>query len=192
MGNDVASLVRRVISVESYLVQFKRKSVKVPVPEGGLQIIDVLAVDGATSEDPSTPPVYAFAGVTTYKEGNLTKTGIQGGTVYAANKAWVLKPLELNPKASGSWIIYIEISVTANVADGVLLPGLKSSKEPSWKQTSGTVPNKVIPTAPSGNGTAIVTIGRLTIDRGSIILAAEGMGSIDIIHKKGTLNHARL
>jgi len=119
----------------------------------------------------------------------VTKTGIKGGVVYAGDKVWNVSNKELNLEATGTFLVWLEIGVTANVEDGVLLPGLKTSTAPVWLQaaSSGSYPSQTIPTAPAGVGKAIVAIGLLTIADGTAKLSATGCGTIILSHCLGSL-----
>ena len=135
-----------------------------------------------------------FGQITTWVEGAgdeaATKTGIKGGVVYAGDKVWNVSNKELNLEATGTFLVWLEISVTANVEDEVLLPGLKTSTEPVWKQvgsSGGNYPDQTIPTAPAGTGKAIVAIGLLTIKDGVAKLSPTGCGTIYVSHCPGSL-----
>ena len=135
-----------------------------------------------------------FGEILTYKDGDTTKSGIRGGVVYAGEKVWNVDPKALTLTVTGTFKIFLEVGVTANVEDGVLLPGIKTSTAPEWKQVAGdgNYPNQTIPTAPTGIGKAIIAAGILTIEDGSATFAKAGCGSIRIDHCPGTLTHTRL
>ena len=131
-----------------------------------------------------------FGQITTWVEGETSKTGIKGGVVYAGDKVWNVPNKELNLEATGSFLVWLEIGVTANIEDDVLLPGLETSTEPEWKQvgsSGGNYPDQDIPEAPEGTGKAIVAIGLLTIKDGSAKLAPAGCGTIRVTHCPGNL-----
>jgi hypothetical protein len=146
------------------------------------------AASGSSSDD------CPFGEILTYKDGDTTKTGIRGGVVYAGEKVWNVDPKALTLTVTGTFKIFLEVGVTANVEDGVLLPGIKTSTAPEWKQVAGdgNYPNQTIPTAPTGNGKAIIAAGILTIEDGSATFAKAGCGTIRIDHCPGTLTHTRL
>ncbi len=83
-----------------------------------------------------------FGQIITWVEGEgeeaATKTGIRGGVVYAGDKVWNVSNKELNLEATGTFLVWLEIGVTANVEDDVLLPGLKTSTAPEWKQVGSS------------------------------------------------------
>ena len=171
---------------------------RTPRPSAGLDLISVSGgfayrvrqMGGGSATIPGEP----FAEIITWKDGETKKTGIRGGVVYAGDKVWNVDHKALNLEASGTFKAYLEVSVTANVEDGVLLPGIKTSTAPEWKQVSGDgqYPNQTIPTAPAGTGKAIIAIGILTIEDGSATLMPAGGGSISIDHCPGTLSHTRV
>ena len=135
-----------------------------------------------------------FAEIITYKDGETTKTGIRGGVVYAGDKVWNVDHRALNLEAAGTFKVSLEVGVTANVEDAVLLPGLKTSAAPEWKQVTGdgNYANQTIPEAPSGSGKAVVAIGILKIEDGTATLTPAGRGAISINHCPGNLGHTRV
>ena len=169
---------------------------RTPRPSAGLELVStsggfiyrvrtVAAGGSSVQGDP-------FAEIITYKDGEVSKTGIRGGVVYAGDKVWNVDHRELNLEASGTFLVWLEIGVTANVEDDVLLPGLETSSTPVWQQAEDDYPDQAIPEAPSGSGTAIVAIGTLQIEDGKAKLTPAGRGSIRIDHCPGTLSHTRL
>jgi len=131
-----------------------------------------------------------FGQIVTWVEDETTKTGIKGGVIYAGDKVWNVPNKELNLEATGTFLIWLEIGVTANVGDGVLLPGLQTSTTPEWKQVGsdgGNYPGQTIPTAPAGTGKAVVAIGLLTIADGAATLSPAGCGTIRVTHCPGSL-----
>lgn len=135
-----------------------------------------------------------FGEIITFKDGETNKTGIRGGVVYAGDKVWNVAHKALNLEASGTFKVYLEVGVTANVEDGVLLPGLKTSTAPEWKQVGGdgNYPDQDIPEAPSGTGKAIIAAGLLTIEDETATFERAGCGAITITHCPGTLGHTRI
>ena len=131
-----------------------------------------------------------FGQIVTWVEDETAKTGIRGGVVYAGDKVWNVPNKELNLEATGTFLVWLEIGVTANVGDGVLLPGLQTSTTPEWKQVGsdgGNYPDQTIPTAPAGTGKAVVAIGLLTIADGAATLSPAGCGTIHVTHCPGSL-----
>jgi hypothetical protein len=139
-------------------------------------------------------PGQPFAEIITWKEGETKKTGIRGGAVYAGDKVWNVEHRELNLDASGSYRVWLEVGVTANVFDDVLFPGLDTSTAPEWKQQSGNgdYGDQEIPEVPSGTGKAVIAIGELNIANGSATLIPASAGSIQIEHCPGSLWHTRI
>jgi hypothetical protein len=170
---------------------------RTPRPSAGLDLISVsggFAYRVRQMGGSATIPGDPFAEIITCKDGETKKTGIRGGVVYAGDKVWNVDHKPLNLEASGTFKVYLEVSVTANVEDDVLLPGIKTSTAPEWTQVSGDggYPNQTIPTAPAGTGKAVIAIGILTINSGSATLMPAGRGSIRIDHCPGTLSHTRV
>ncbi len=147
-----------------------------------------------TSASGSSSDDCPFGEILSFKDGDTIKTGIRGGVVYAGDKVWNVDHKALTLTATGTFKVWLEVGVTANVEDGVLLPGIKTSTAPEWKQVSGDgqYPNQTIPTAPSGTGKAIIAAGILTIKDESATFAKAGCGSISINHCPGILGHTRL
>ena len=157
---------------------------------GGFSFRVRTTAGGGSAAAPGEP----FAEIVTWKEAEIKKTGIRGGTVYAGDKVWNVENKALDLEAAGSFRVWVEVGVTANVEDGVLLPGLQTSTAPEWKQESGdgNYPDQDIPEAPSGSGKAIIAIGVLTIANGTATLAPASGGSISINHCPGNLGHTRI
>jgi hypothetical protein len=131
-----------------------------------------------------------FGQIVTWVEDETLKTGIRGGVVYAGDKVWNVSNKELNLEATGTFLVWLEIGITANVGDGVLLPGLQTSTAPEWKQVGsdgGNYPSQTIPIAPAGTGKVIVAIGLLTIKDGAAKLSPAGCGTIHVTHCPGSL-----
>lgn len=139
-----------------------------------------------------------FGQLTTWTEGEgqaaTTKTGILGGVVYAGDKVWNVEPQELNLDADGEFLVWLEVGVTANKEDGVLLSGLETSTEPQWQQgaLAAGYPDISVPEEDPGTGTAIVALGSLTIEEGSATFSKTGCGNLRITHCPGNLGHLRV
>ena len=168
---------------------------RTPRPSAGMEIVSTsggfsyrarqaAASTGAALSD------CPFGQIVTWVEDETTKTGIRGGVVYAGDKVWNVPNKELNLEATGTFLVWLEIGVTANVGDGVLLPGLQTSTAPEWKQVGsdgGNYPGQTIPIAPAGTGKAVVAIGLLTIADGAATLSPAGCGTIHVTHCPGSL-----
>ena len=168
---------------------------RTPRPSASLEIVSTSggfsyrARHGAGSTGNAVPEC-PFGQIVTWVEEETVKTGIRGGVVYAGDKVWNVSNKELNLEATGTYLIWLEIGVKANVEDEVLLPGLKTSTEPEWKQvgsSGGNYPSQTIPTAPAGTGKMIVAIGLLTITDGVAKLSPAGCGTIQVTHCPGSL-----
>jgi hypothetical protein len=168
---------------------------RTPRPSAGLEIVSTsggfsyrarqaAASTGAALSD------CPFGQIVTWVEDETSKTGIKGGVIYAGDKVWNVSNKELNLEATGTFLVWLEIGVTANVGNGVLLPGLQTSTVPEWKQVGsdgGNYPDQTIPTAPAGTGKAVVAIGLLTITDGAATLSPAGCGTIRVTHCPGSL-----
>ena len=112
---------------------------RTPRPSASLEIVSTSGgfcyrarhVAGITGPAVSECP---FGQIVTWVEEETLKTGIRGGVVYAGDKVWNVPNKEINLDATGTFLVWLEIGVKANVEDEVLLPGLKTSTEPEWKQ----------------------------------------------------------
>jgi hypothetical protein len=173
---------------------------RTPRPSAGLELINTSGGFAyrmrqiASSGGGTDPAECPFGEIITWTEGETTKTGIRGGVIYAGDQVWNVPDKELNLEATGTFLVWIELGVTANIEDDVLLPGLLTSTEPVWDKVAsvgGDYPDQVIPIAPDGIGKAVVAIGVLTIEDGSAKLAATGCGTIFITHCLGALSHDR-
>ncbi len=168
---------------------------RTPRPSAGLEIVSTsggfsyrarqIFASGTGSVSSDCP----FGQIVTWADGETSKTGIRGGALYAGDKVWNVPNKELNLATSGIFLVWLEIGVTANTADDVLLPGLTTSTEPVWQQaaSSGSYPDQDIPQAASGVGKAIVAIGLLTIQEGAAKLSPAGCGTIHLAHCPGSL-----
>ncbi|MES2923681.1 MAG: hypothetical protein V4819_19155 [Verrucomicrobiota bacterium] len=127
------------------------------------------------------------------------KTGIRGGYLEAGDKIWNVPNREIDLGASGVFLVWIRVAITANTDSThvATLSGLETSEEPTWENGDGSddyedkvIPNP-FPTSAPGDGVAIVPIGILTIADGAATLARTGCGNIIIDHCPGTLSHHR-
>ena len=139
-----------------------------------------------------------FGNITKWTEGEgetaTTKTGIRGGVVYAGDKVWNVDPQELNLATDGEFLVWLDVGVTANREDGVLLPGLNTSTEPQWRQgaASAGYPDIELPEADSGTGKMIIALGTLKIEEGLATFSKTGCGNLRVTHCPGTLAHLRV
>ena len=169
---------------------------RTPRPGMGLELVS--AAGGFTfrarkssASESSQSTNCPFGEIITYQDGDTLKTGIQGGVVYAGDKVWDVEPKALTLTATGTYKVWLEVNVTANVEDEVLLPGIKTSTEPAWKQSGDSYPTQTMPTAPSGTGKAIIALGTLTLKDGKANFVKTGCGVVRIDHCPGTLTHTR-
>ena len=175
---------------------------RTPRPSTGMELVftssgfyyRVCQSAGTSSSTTSGEP---FAEVITWTTGEgenaETKTGIRGGAVYAGNKVWNVEHKELNLKATGSYTVWLTVSVAANMEDDLVLPGLEDSDTPAWNlEKRVNYPDQQIPTAADFTGVAICAIGTLRIADDAATLTPAGYGSIRIDHCPGTLSHSRI
>lgn len=187
-GGSSSPLARRIAAAERFIGQFQASKILAHDAQGNPKIFNALSM-GDTPGKEVLPEPGAFGGIIEYTENGRRKTGIIGGTVQAGDKNWEVKPQELNLAADGEWNVYITVAVKAWVMDGLIVPGLETSSKPEWGKTTGAIPDQEIPTAPSGNGKAVVSIGRLKIKNNKATLQAQGKGEIVITAWAGTLSH---
>jgi hypothetical protein len=142
----------------------------------------------------TTDTLCPFGQIINFTEDSTEKTAIRGGVVYAGDKVWNVDPQELNLNADGEFLVWLEIGVTANTADGVLLPGINTSTAPVWNQgsLSSGYPDKSVPEADPGTGTAIIALGILKIEEGSATFIRTGCGNLRVTHCPGSLGHLRV
>lgn len=169
---------------------------RTPRPGMGLEIVSMAGgftfrVRKSSSSESSSASTCSFGEIITFKDGDQTKTGIRGGVVYAGDKVWDVEPKAITLTASGTFKVYLEVGVTANVEDGALLPGIKTSTAPEWKQAA-QYPSQTIPTTPSGTGKVIIAAGTLTIEDGIATFDRAGCGAIQVGHCPGILTHSRI
>lgn len=130
-----------------------------------------------------------FGEIITWTASETTLTGIRGGVLYAGDQVWNVPNKALTLSAAGTFLVWLEIGVTANIEDDVLLPGLETSTEPVWHQAAigDGYPSQTLPTAASATGTVIVAIGELTILNAVATLFPTGCGTIVLDHCPGSL-----
>ena len=124
-----------------------------------------------------------------------TKVGISGGVVYAGPNVFAVDRHEINLNVAFDGYAWLEVGITANLEDGVLLPGLSASTTPVWK-TGSSYDDQTIPTATDETGTAIIAIGRLVVDvtggtPGVATLSPAGCGHATVTHCPGSLTISR-
>jgi len=128
------------------------------------------------------------------------KRAIRGGVIFCGDKNYNVEPKVLNLTASGTWLIFLRIPVTANIDDAgeILLPGVETSTadDPAdfWELLSWSVgppatqyPNNTRPILGTGVGEIVIPIGKLTVSDGSATLVPARCGNITIDHCAGTL-----
>lgn len=115
-------------------------------------------------------------------ESGSAKKAIRGGVVTAGKKTWNVPPNELNLAASGEWLVWLEVSVTANNDSGVNIPGLDTSTAPSWEKrsVSSGYPDTTQPNSTGTGGKAIIPIGKLTIADSSAKLDPARCGNVSV------------
>lgn len=191
MGADPAGVIRRLANLERILNGFQKRRIAAKGNDGSSLVIDVLASSEIPGGDTGAiPAVDPFYGIVSYKEGGVSKTGIQGGVVFGGNKTWQMGKYAFNPKISGKYYLWITMSLTVNIEDGVLLPGLKTTQKPDWGHGS-SYPEQTLPTAPSGNGKIVLAVGELIIENGSARFSPTGNRGFGVFYRPGTLYYSR-
>lgn len=167
---------------------------RTPRPSADLQI--VASSGGFTYRSREAPAAssqriitYPFAEIIRWKENDVAKIGIRGGVIQAGDKVWHVPNKSINLEQTGKSLVWIELEVQACMADGVILPGLVTSWEPSYHYTSasGNYPEQKIPTADEPKVDVIVPIGLLTIENQVATLTPDYYGSVLIAHCPGTI-----
>lgn len=126
-------------------------------------------------------------------------TSIRGGIIHCGDQNWNMDPQTVNLATPGTWLVSIAVSCISNRDDDdeILLPGIETGTRPtgSWTNTAWTTgtdyPDNTAPTLPTGAGTIILPIGKLTIADGVATLAPSGCGNFRIGQCAGALTYAR-
>lgn len=118
------------------------------------------------------------------------QASISGGSVTAGPDLHDVQPHAISTATDGNSLVWLSVSVVANVQDGLVMPGLNSSSAPTWGE-GASYPPQTIPTALSPSGIAIVPIGSVTIAGGVATLAPTGCGSLIVNHCPGSLSASR-
>lgn len=115
---------------------------------------------------------------------------IRGGVVFCGDKNFNMEGHPVNVANTRTVFLYIELPVSVNKDDDnqLLLPGIKtSSGNPVFKENPTNYPNNTNPSLPSGDGTIIIPLGKLTVKDGSATFVQTGCGSIRADHCGGNL-----
>lgn len=132
-------------------------------------------------------------------EGTPDVSTIRGGIIYCGDQNWSMDADAISLSPDGVWLVSIAVSVVVNTDDDgeILLPGIDTGTKPTggWTRTSWTAgtdyPDNTAPTIPTGAGTIVIPIGKLTVASGVASLEAAGCGHITVGHCAGTLSHTR-
>lgn len=188
---------KRAATTERFLGQFKKTTIIAKDERGEDRQYDVLATVPIPSRLAAAS--CAFGSIIDIPDSNPKAKGISGGPIHCGDQNWEMSPQELNLSVSGVWLVYIEVECTANTDDDgeIFLPGINTGTRPTgdWGQDAWTDPTdypaNTSPTLPSGDGTIILPIGKLTIAAGKAKLEATGCGGFTIGHCAGTLSYSR-
>jgi len=139
---------------------------RTPRPSAGMEIVStsggfsyrVRQTVGGTGAVLSDCP---FGQIIRWTEGEgaeaVTKTGIRGGVVYAGDKVWNVPNKELNLAADGTFLVWLEIGVTAKLTAAgcgtirvTYCPGSLSFERGGSGGTSGGGEGTVGPAGPAG------------------------------------------
>lgn len=140
-----------------------------------------------------------FGRIITWQDGEDTITGIQGGIIHCGTENWNIDPQALNLAVDGVWLVWLEIDCTVNLDDDseILLPGVDTGTQPTgdWSKAAWTLgdnyPANTAPTIPTGNGTVILPVGKLTIADAAATLENAGCGHFIVTHCAGTIGYSR-
>ncbi len=114
---------------------------------------------------------------------------IRGGAITAGADSHQIDDFQFSVATDADYLVWIDIDVVANTADDVLLPGLESSSGAAIV-TGASYPDADIPEAPTGNGTAIIPLGRMVIVDGVPTFSPAGNCSpIQVGHCPGSLTY---
>lgn len=107
---------------------------------------------------------------------------IRGGVLYGGDDNWNVADYLINLAADSDNLIWLEVGITANTEDSVLMPNLESSTEPTWGSgaVAGGYPSNTAPNITTGVGTRIVPIGQLTVVDGVATFDPVGCGNITL------------
>lgn len=110
------------------------------------------------------------------------KKGINGGVLIAGDKIWNVAAQAINLASSGDFLAWLEVGVTCNSEDGLPLPNLLTSTEPTWQNGSlaGGYPDMTQPDGATPAGTAIVPIGAFSVTGGAVTFTPVACGSITL------------
>ena len=127
--------------------------------------------------------------------GRLSGGKITGGLVFAGDKNFTVEDYEVNLETDKTVLLYFSISVTANKDDDgeIFLPNVETASwTPAWDEETGdSYDDNTAPTLPTGEGTIIIPLGKLTVEDGGATFAPTGCGNITINHCAGTLSYSR-
>lgn len=133
---------------------------------------------GKGKPKPAASPPCPFGEIITF-EGDRY---IRGGVVYGGDDNWNVADYLINLAADSDNLIWLEVGITANTEDSVLMPHLESCDEPTWESgaVAGGYPSNTAPNITTGVGTRIVPIGQLTVVDGAATLDPVGCGNITL------------
>ena len=126
--------------------------------------------------------------------------GISGGAITIGNKNFHVEPYPIVTTTDGTWLVEISISgVSFNTDDddSLVLPGITTATgTPTWAKNTFTgsesYTSSTLPSTPTGTGTIILPIGRLTVANGSPSLVADGCGSFFVTQCAGIFSYSRV
>lgn len=114
---------------------------------------------------------------------------LRGGVVTAGVNSHQVDDFQFLASPDGEKLFWLEVAVVANVEDEVLMPGLASSTMPTV-ETGSAYAAAEMPVAPTGEGTAIVPLGKVVITDGVPVFSPAGNCSpVQIGHCPGTLSY---
>jgi hypothetical protein len=161
-----------------------------PSSESGEVLAMVRLNSGSSGASQNCP----FGEVISLTENDEPVTAVRGGVVYAGDTVWDVDHRSVDLAVDLEELIWIEVGVTANMEDEVLLPGLETSNAPEWKTgpPASGFPDIEVPGVPSATGKAVIAVGTLKVKEGVASLDGAGCGNIRITHCPGSLGHLRV
>lgn len=114
---------------------------------------------------------------------------LSSGILQAGPDIYNVAPFTIPTGTDGTLYVWLSCDIVVNTEDGILLPGIASSSAPTWH--SGAVyPSQTIPTAPDGEGTAIIPIAEVIIAGGVPTADPAACSHLALTHCPGTLSVA--
>jgi hypothetical protein len=107
---------------------------------------------------------------------------IRGGVIYGGGANKDVEHFTLDLETDAEMLVWLEVGITANTEDGVLMPHLETCDDPTWETgtIAGGYPDNTTPDKVTGDGVRIVPIGKLIIKEGAAAFERTGCGHITL------------